>query len=349
MQTLQEKKTVSATETDASKTLFIFNPEHDFALAVGNGPYTPPAEIILLKKKLSLLPATYAADSDFILIPDDTSADFIDNSPYIKLVEEKNLRLVDLRQISSNFKEINKIIPWGWDHNIRRMLLENGAPESLVPSEENIENIRRLSHRRTTIPFKETISQFLGENVKLPSKELFSIEEVEEYLKFHSPSFFKAPWSSSGRGIVVSDHISRKGLLEWAHGMIRRQGSVIAEPAWKKSMDFATEWIVSDGQPVFLGFSVFEASSRGKYHGNIDGSQSDLHRMIIKGAPAMTLEVLEAQKFAIQKHISPHYNGPLGIDMLADTDGNINYCVEINLRLTMGHIFLKNSKNILLL
>ena len=63
MQILQNKEIISATN------LFIFNPEHDLALAVGDGPYTPPAEVVKIRKELALLPALFAGNSDFIIIP----------------------------------------------------------------------------------------------------------------------------------------------------------------------------------------------------------------------------------------------------------------------------------------
>ena len=128
--------------------------------------------------------------------------------------------------------------------------------------------------------------------------------------------------------------------MEWAHGVIRRQWSIIAEPSWNKRLDFATEWTIRSGKPEFLGYSIFEASSRGKYHGNVEDSQENLLKRIQKAAPSFGEDIIEAQKMALATHIAPFYEGPLGIDMLSDNEGNINSCVEINLRLTMGHLSL---------
>ena len=338
-QTLQEKETISAI-----KRLYIFNPEHDFALAVGRKTYTPPAEILKIKRLQSLLPAIYADNGDFILVPQDLEDNEIEDLPNSDLISQKNINLVRPKELSRVISSVFKIIPWGWDYFIKRSLKEFGVPEDLLLSDDKIEEIRRLSHRSTSLNFREFLSEILKIPLIKPGKELFSVEEVKNFLEIHPYSFFKAPWSSSGRGIVVSDHISRKGLLEWSHGIIRRQGSVIAEPTWEKQIDFATEWVLENGEIVFKGYSVFNTSSRGKYHGNLNDSQTNLLKLITSVAQGFNDSYIEAQRLAIHKFISPFYEGPLGIDMLADADGNINPCVEINLRLTMGYILLDLQK-----
>lgn len=326
------------------KTLHVFNPEHDLALAVGGGPYTPPAEILKIKKENALLPAYYADNGDFILIPKEISHSEIFSSELYKKVREKNLSILTPDNVCSVVSRIKNVLPWGWDHAVARFLADSGIDSSLIPSTSILEIIRKISHRRTIIPFRETMSQKLGIQEKFSPIEIFSVDELRLFLKDWPKTFFKAPWSSSGRGIVVSDHITEKGLLEWAHGIIRKQGSLIAEPAWQRSLDFATEWIIKKGEPEFIGFSVFQTSSRGKYHGNIKASQDELRDMILQKAPSFSNDMLEAQKLALKTHIAPSYSGPLGIDMLADIQGHINPCVEINLRLTMGLIEIIKDK-----
>lgn len=328
-----------------SKTLHIFNPEHDLALAVGEGPYTPPAEVLKLRKKLSLLPALFANNGDFILIRDNIPTIDISSLPFFEDAVKKNLHLVSWQDIPSINSGVNKILPWGWDHAVISYLLKIGISQDLLPCIDQIDNIRKLSHRRITIPFQKTVYDLIGEDSKMMPKELFSVQEVEEFLIENPKTFFKAPWSSSGRGIVVSDHISRKGLLEWCHGVIKHQGSLIAEKAWKKVFDFATEWIIEKHEPQFLGFSIFETSSRGKYHGNITGDQKYLKDIIKQKAKKFNDKIIEAQYIALKSIIAPHYSGFMGIDMLSDEQGRINPCVEINLRLTMGHVELLKSLN----
>lgn len=296
------------------------------------------------------MPAKIAGDGDFIMLPFDFNVpsttpnlDNIqpwENLPYANIVKGKNIKVINAEQIPENIHEIKTIRPWGWDFAIKKYLCEHGCSKNLLPTDLQLEYIRNLSHRKTTIPFRKTIYEELETPPKKLGKEIFSLEELECFLASNQIAFFKAPWSSSGRGVVHSSHISRNGLLEWAHGILRKQHSLIAEPVWEKALDFASEWEVRNQVPIFLGYSVFEASERGKYHKNIEGSQPDLYKIINKAAPSFSHRIIKAQEVALSKHISPFYEGPLGIDMLVDKYGEINPCVEINLRLTMGHIML---------
>ena len=159
-------------------TLFVFNPEHDCALAVGNGPYTPPLEVRKLRTYNSLLPGKLAGNGDFILIPSDLSRQMISSLPYYQFIAGKNVRLIYPEEILEIAGKIKFILPWGWDHSIRRFLNEKGISPSLLPSDAQLENIRQLSHRRTTIPFRDTIASLLKEPLLNPARELKSVEEV---------------------------------------------------------------------------------------------------------------------------------------------------------------------------
>ena len=318
------------------KTLFVFNPEHDLALAVGNNAYTPPAEVSKLKRDLALLPAIYAGNSDFILLPADFSPSGFDSSPFIEICRAKKLSIIHPEKLKHIGNDIFRVIPWGWDHYIRNFLLDAGINKDLLPDLSFIDEIRRLSHRRLSIDFKILMAEESGESPRLLPREIFHEEEIPLFLERFPASFFKAPWSSSGRGIISSRHIARKGLLEWCHGVIKKQGSLIAEPAWDKAFDFATEWWVENSEVKFMGYSVFKASSRGKYHENVVDSQDNLLKMIMSKVPDFNNSIVARQADIISRLISPTYEGPLGIDMLADREGNINPCVEINLRMTMG-------------
>lgn len=148
--------------------------------------------------------------------------------------------------------------------------------------------------------------------------------------------FFKAPWSSSGRGVLYTADLTYEQTLQWIRGIIRSQGAVMAEKAYAKSLDFATEWTIDPQGTHFIGISVFEASKRGKYHRNYKGSQAELWNMI----PNLRTDLIERQRATINKVIAPCYYGPLGIDMLVTDTGLIHPCIEINLRNTMGSVLI---------
>ena len=130
--------------------------------------------------------------------------------------------------------------------------------------------------------------------------------------------------------------------MEWVYGVLRSQGFAIGERKYNRELDFASEWLIKEGTPVFKGFSIFSSSNRGKYQGNLILPQSKLYEMI-KMRSLWKDEILEMQKEFLSSIISKGYSGPIGIDMLATPDGEINPCVEINLRHTMGHVAIEMS------
>ena len=45
----------------------------------------------------------------------------------------------------------NEVVPWGWDAVLKRRLQKEGVPGSMLPSDADIAEIRRLSHRRNAV------------------------------------------------------------------------------------------------------------------------------------------------------------------------------------------------------
>ncbi|MDE6409380.1 MAG: hypothetical protein K2K81_03930, partial [Muribaculaceae bacterium] len=153
----------------------------------------------------------------------------------------------------------------------------------------------------------------------------------------------KAPWSSSGRGVIFSDQNSREKILQWASGFLKTQGGVMGEFHYNKRIDFASEWLVAEDEITFRGLSLFQSDAKGKYLGNRLMRQADIERLL-KAESKWKDEILICQRDFISKYISPHYRGPLGFDMLVTDKGDVNPCVEINLRQTMGHVAIEVEK-----
>lgn len=319
-------------------SLHIFNPDTDYALAADREFYTPPRRIVELRKKLALLPALYASDGDSVILLDSPDKS-IQDLEYYDLCVRKHIKILTTDEIirDSEFYLDHKLMPWGWNRNIRRVFLDLIGNNKYIPNEQTITKIRNLSHRRNTIKFLEYFIPLLDNEIEMP-KEFSSVEEAMCEYEMQDALYFKAPWSSSGRGIMLTDDLEKKHVFPWINGIIRRQGSVIAEKAYKRKLDFATEWILSSGKAQFLGYSIFKVSRRGKYHGNINASQQKLLSVIKENTTYWTDEMLDMQRETIENLIGSDYDGPLGIDMLITESGAINPCVEINLRLTMGMI-----------
>lgn len=298
--------------------LLIYNPETDYALASGSPHYTPPRSVVKLRAENALLPLTYAKHDDAILLLDNVDTE---NCP-IQVLHPDDA--VDWSRYTA--------CPWGWNHQIAHFLHLHCPGVQGIPSYDRLDTLRNLSHRRTTIPF---LQYFDTPGIDLPT-ECSSTQDAMDLYDRKQVMFFKAPWSSSGRGILYTAHTNRIQTEQWIRGTIRSQGSVLAETAYPKILDFATEWNIHHNKVDFLGISVFKASTRGKYHHNINGTQAALWDMI----PGLTPQLVERQQNAIMNVLVQGYEGPLGIDMLVTTDGMIHPCVEINLRNTMGSILI---------
>lgn len=313
--------------------LHVFNPETDFARG-SIQTYTPSKRVAELRRSMALLPALYAREGDSILLPCDVTPDELPRMAYYDSFQNKRLSIYGERTLAPD-----SVMPWGWDLSVRKEMIKRGIDDSILPSEDWIKRLRQLSHRRISIAFHSRYRQLVLSDkcVALPV-ELTSAEEAERWLNENPDAFLKAPWSSSGRGVMHTSLVKSKMVMEWVSGIVRSQGSVMAEVAMEKQLDCASEWWLTGGKAAFMGFSVFDTSDRSIYKGNRKLADSILQDMIFREASVDSGSLLAAQKEILEEIIGKTYEGPLGIDMLRDSNGVINPCVEINIRLTMGHI-----------
>ena len=304
-------------------TVHIFNPESDYALALGKKNYSPPSQLISLRKSMSLFPAIFASSNDVVLIIDDIDDKQLQESPYFEISVKKNVGIIRLNQVADFISQYNsadnnlKIQPWGWNHTIKRILMNAGVDQKYLKTDDQIDKIRELSHRRTTIPFQSLLSKKLRDINIIPAKEFYSTADAIDFLESNPGAYFKAPWSSSGRGIINTAEMKSHEITAWISGCIKRQGSVMGEIGKHRSIDFATEWYCKDGKSRFLGLSLFKTSPEGRYKGNVKGSQDFLWQEISRYTNLWNQNVIDAQKNAIESIISPFYDGPVGIDMFS--------------------------------
>ena len=111
------------------KALYIFNPEHDLALASGETNYMAPASARRMASELALLPMWYAEEGSAVLAPSAYNLD------YVKKIQELLGLSVDLMTEPELASERNlDIRPWGWDVALRKRLSGLGMDEALLPS-----------------------------------------------------------------------------------------------------------------------------------------------------------------------------------------------------------------------
>ena len=323
------------------KTLFLFNPENDLALACNRSNYSAPRNAMELRHSAALLPLWYSDEGDTVLA---------DNGYDQRWLEDIRNKFSLSAAIKSDLRgeEIKQASPWGWSLNSRSQFVASGVNPHILPSEEQINNIRLNSHRRITIAIlsaMQTQGLYPGE---IPV-ELSQVDELPALVsRFKSDGIFlKSPWSSTGRGVIPSSGKTPENLLQQASGIIRRQESVMVEKAYRKVRDFAMLFSKIKGQPVrYIGLSLFDTTSQA-YTGNILAPEQQLNDTLAHDIQSERIEEIRNAIIPILTNcISDDYEGYFGVDMMIveSDDGSrwIHPCVEVNLRMTMGvvaHIF----------
>lgn len=323
-----------------SLSLYIFNPEHDLALANSDVNFMAPHSARKLTHDLSGLPLWYAAENSIV---------YASAKNKNRLHELQNLfpQLANIKmETQPDFGKINALQAWGWDKAVKKQFSSLGAPENLLPDDSAIEDIKRLSHRRTAIEALDFVinNASTALNNIFPEKaiEIFDLKDAEEFALVKKPAVFKAPWSGSGKGLSWVRGKLSKSHRGWIKNTIEKQGSVIAEYIYKVLENFAMEFECKNGEVFFAGYSLFE-SEGGKYRGNFLMSDKKIIEQLLKHfISSENLQELQnlLMEF-IRQQIAPCYTGILGIDMFIyeeDERAKLHPCVEINLRMTMGYV-----------
>lgn len=282
-------------------TLYIFNPEHDLCLANGDPNYMPPASALSYAHTgLSVMKILYGDDAEVI------AAD--DFAQWYRNRTQSSIPTPDL-----------KIIPWGWDLRLKRLLQKQGCPEGCLPSDEWLATLRQLQHRSTIVPLQ-------------PHATCASnIEEIERLLTEKHRIVMKAPWSGAGRGVRFVDGALSNHDRHWAEKVIVEQGCVIVERRLNVKEEYALEYSIAASELTFTGLSLFVTQS-GVYRHNILLSDDEIRKRV-KSPIQLEHEVSQW----INNTIVGRYEGPLGVDMILDTDDK-TYVSEMNLRHTMGMV-----------
>ena len=195
-----------------------------------------------------------------------------------------------------------------------------------MPDREWLEKLRRLSGRGSTV----AVQRVLG----IDATCCESLDDVLSCLSQWGAIIMKSPWSSSGKGLMLTDNPNWQG---WVRRILRQQGSVVVERLLQRRQDFAMEFWMKDGRAEYMGLNLFSTDAHGHFIENIKGSEQEKEAMLLSqldnpdslaGIRRWYLERLPL--------MAPWYSGPVGVDMLVTSGGRLHPCVEINWRMTMG-------------
>ena len=315
--------------------VYLFNPEHDLALAHGTHNYTAPPFARQLRHDLRLLPAWLAPEGAYVAVPDDVSLD--EDSRWL---QDHALNVTPVHM--SRIAELGPchIHPWGWDAALRYRLMQAGVSPDFLPTDVELDWIRHLSHRRITI----AVHQALNGTMDLPPcpMELTKIGDVMAFAASFPGCYLKMPWSGSGKGIYrVIDPRTDNHVPRWIEGALRRQGSLLCEVGLDRVQDFAIECECRDGKTHWMGYSLFDNDFHSQYGTGRVAPMEELHQFLLGLYPGLDPVIGQVIR-VMDDLIAPVYNGPVGIDMMLYKDGKgkiaLNPCVEVNMRMTMGMV-----------
>ena len=292
-----------------SEQIYIFNPEHDLCIANGDENFVPPRSAV-----------GYAKEN-------------IDLYEHLKRPN----------------KQRRQIIPWGWNHSLKKRLINEGIDPDTLPSEEELQFIRTHSRREFALDVHSRLSckdlQVIEPDYRTVAT---SVSEIEGFISANGSVVLKSPLSGSGKGI----RFVRESLSEsdegWCRRTLDKQGSVIVERRFEIIKECAMLFECHHDGIDFIGYSLFE-SRNGAYSRNILASNEEIEDIIAEYIPRDTLIAIRENLTAILADaLVGHYEGFLGIDqIICQTDSPIFIPVsEINLRMTMG-LIARNKYDIL--
>ena len=326
-------------------TVFYFNPTCELAVANGSFSYMPPRLLRDFENDCSVLPFVFGKSGDFVLTEKAPSKEFTMRLTDAGFEMPQFCVLQEL--ISGKTETVGSILPWGWSpaaHFYLKDLKEKCSPEFREsPAYSWKQGHKTLFERITSLHFltdflKQNPLDFLIEKERIGTK-VTTIEEIEELLKWQFPLVLKAPLSSSGRGIqILRKQTLNTSNSQWISGILNQQKYLIAEPFLNKVVDFSFQFKISDNEPEYLGYSVFETNTNGQYQSTLIHPKinqiisTEMNTKI--GTTAMMLK--EALKNSVYAKL---HRGFLGIDAMiySEKDGlKIQPCIEINSRMNMG-------------
>lgn len=273
------------------------------ALADGKPGYTPPANIRQMRMELAGLPYWWAEADDKVW--DGVSPLLLQSGDAIR--------------------------PWGWSPALKHQLQLAGVGDEFLPSDESLRRLRERSHRKSAIDALRDLKAAGIEGLAGESVLCHSFDEVLAASAQWDKTIMKAPWSSSGKGLMMMD---APNAQRWAERIIRQQGSVVAEQFLDRQADFAMEFWCESGKVRYEGLSLFYTNDQGAYQGNWVAPEAQKMQWLAQLADPRALGAI--QQWWMQRLEGIDYEGPVGIDMLLTRDFRICPCVEINWRMTMG-------------
>jgi hypothetical protein len=304
---------------------------------------------------LAFFPAWYAKEGDYVIMNEtDETFRFLLSLPAVVRPAALPIRTSELAQFTHT--TTYEAAPWGLSPQSIRFFETLGAPQEdrlVIPQWK--ETYTRLTGRQTALACLSNIRSLLPESFESLTLPRFcsTPDEIRRFMTEYPPPYLlKTPYSCSGRGLyrIPAGDIDLPAS-RWMEGAFKKQGVISIEPVLDKVCDFAMEFSCDGaGQVRFEGLAVFETRAKGKYHGNLLGSQEMLEQHITTFIPVMHLrEIRQAVVSTLTETVGHEYRGYLGVDMMIYRKENtfaVHPFIELNVRNTMGLVALQLSRRL---
>lgn len=325
--------------------VFLFDPTCEMAIANSSPYYHPPQNIVHFSEQLSWLPILLADEADYIISKNEY------NDRLASIFEKLGRKLPEIVDSGIDYS-FNRFVPWGWSpmihHRYKNIKKMCGDSFHRMPNSEWSSTVQKYYERAFALDVcKGLIDCKLSSIQLLPKTDLPQVvqdmAELEKVLMDKRKIMAKLPLSSSGRGVLKVDV---NNFTENERGRVRRMIEMQTYVTVEKYLDISTEFgmlfsYFSDEGLRFHGFS-FTQTQNGRYNGNLVNqipkniSQELLDEIRQKLVPNIGKVLDESGLFN-------NYNGYFGVDACVYKEQGelkLNPCMEINLRMTMGHIAL---------
>lgn len=313
--------------------LYLFNPDHDLALANGDAHFNAPESAKTFSLDAAWLAAWFAKEG-YVLC----NSSILET--YQSIYQQLEMKTICVAPKDLKNLKIEKIVSWGWNAAICEQLRHLGIDEQLLPTETQLNNIRELSHRKTASEAMQFLTNHFINASLFPTSArcLTDVVGIESYLSENQNIVLKSPWSGSGKGLRWCRRTLSNSDVGWCRHILEKQGCIMGEPAFDVVQNFAMEFYC-DETVSFSGYSLFKTEN-GCYRGNMLVSNAIIEQTLAQWISPSDL-------FCIKKHLMDFfyrkflgkYCGYLGVDMFVYQENNeikIHPVVEINLRMTMG-------------
>jgi len=342
--------------------IYIFNPTCEMAIANGTVSYMPPENLRQFETEACVLPMYFAQKQDIVLCTQLPDFAFVQKMtklgfdlPFFLQTEQALASIEFVEQAK------NRLLPWGWSaamhHKMRGLKSSCSQAFRQSPVADWKIEYKQLYSRKAALHILQSIlnnciSDFYIDRNEIP-EVCQSIEEVEQQLNGRKNIVVKAPFSSSGRGLLFLRNGELKGYkLHWLEGILKTTDYVMVETLLDVVQNISFHYHIENQKVTNIGISTFHTTSNGQYlSSNINNHFTQLtenlqifvHQTIGRAQADVNL--------ALQKsNFAKLYEGFLGVDALLFTDRSgslkIQPCLEINLRYNMGLLALILEKKL---